>query len=82
MAVCAASNFSGSVTPVKEICQLTHEAGALDEAGIFAWHGNYYAQPATAALGLEPKGAVRIGLLHYNTREEVARLVAAPRHLS
>ena len=57
-------------------------ARELDEAGIFAWHGNYYAQPVTEALGLEPEGAVRIGLLHYNTREEVDRLVAALRHLS
>ena len=57
-------------------------ARRLDEAGIFAWHGNYYAQPVTEALGLEPEGAVRIGLLHYNTREEVDRLIAALRHLS
>jgi cysteine desulfurase family protein (TIGR01976 family) len=57
-------------------------ARRLDEAGIFAWHGNYYAQPVTEALGLEPEGAVRIGLLHYNTREEVDRLVATLRHLS
>ena len=57
-------------------------ARALNEKGIFAWHGNYYAQPVTEALGLEPEGAVRIGLLHYNTLEEVDRLVAALRHLS
>ena len=50
-------------------------AQLLDEAGIFAWHGNYYAQPVTEALQLEPEGAVRVGLLHYNTREEVDRLI-------
>ena len=49
----------------------------LDERGIFAWHGNYYAQPVTEALNLEPEGAVRVGLLHYNTAEEVDRLVQA-----
>lgn len=51
-------------------------ARLLDEAGIFAWHGNYYAQPVTEVLQLEPEGAVRVGLLHYNTREEVDRLIA------
>ena len=56
-------------------------AQRLDEAGIFAWHGNYYAQPVTEALGIEPEGAVRIGLLHYNTREEVDRLARVLREL-
>lgn len=49
----------------------------LDRHGIFAWHGNYYALALTEALGLEPEGMVRVGLLHYNTREEVDRLLAA-----
>jgi cysteine desulfurase family protein (TIGR01976 family) len=51
-------------------------ADALAEQGIFVWHGNFYALPLTEALGLEPDGMVRIGLLHYNTREEVDRLLA------
>jgi len=49
----------------------------LDRHGIFAWHGNYYALALTEALGLEPEGMVRVGLLHYNTREEVERLITA-----
>jgi selenocysteine lyase/cysteine desulfurase len=49
----------------------------LAERGIFAWHGNFYALPLTDALGLEPDGMLRIGLLHYNTAEEVGRLLAA-----
>ena len=57
-------------------------AQRLDEAGIFAWHGNYYAQPVTDALGIEPEGAVRIGLLHYNTHEEVDRLTGVLQKLS
>jgi cysteine desulfurase family protein (TIGR01976 family) len=52
-------------------------ARRLDERGTFAWHGNFYALPLTEALGLEPQGMLRIGLLHYNTAEEVARLLAA-----
>jgi cysteine desulfurase family protein (TIGR01976 family) len=42
--------------------------------GIFVWHGNFYALPLTEALDLEPNGLVRIGLLHYNTVEEIDRL--------
>ncbi len=53
----------------------------LAQRGIFVWHGNFYALPLTEALGLEPDGTVRIGLLHYNTREEVERLLDALRQL-
>ncbi|HEY3968439.1 MAG TPA: cysteine desulfurase-like protein [Planctomycetaceae bacterium] len=49
----------------------------LAARGIFAWHGNFYALPLTEALGLEPEGLVRIGLLHYNTIAEVDRLLSA-----
>ncbi len=49
----------------------------LAERGIFVWHGNFYALPLTEALGLEPEGLLRIGLLHYNTAEEVQRLLEA-----
>ncbi len=48
----------------------------LGERGIFVWHGNLYALPLIEALGLQREGVVRIGLLHYNTREEVQRLLA------
>jgi len=67
---------------------VTHErltpsdlAEYLASRGIFVWHGNFYALPLTEALGLEPEGLVRIGLLHYNTTEEVERLVGALREL-
>jgi selenocysteine lyase/cysteine desulfurase len=50
-------------------------ARRLGEAGIFVWHGNFYAQPLTEALGLEPEGMVRIGLVHYNTSEEIDRFL-------
>lgn len=49
----------------------------LGERGLYVWHGNYYALSLTEALGLEPAGMVRIGLLHYNTHEEVDRLLEA-----
>lgn len=51
-------------------------AEQLDRRGIFVWHGNFYALSLSEALGLEPEGMVRIGLLHYNTAEEIDRLIA------
>ncbi|MCZ6795124.1 MAG: cysteine desulfurase-like protein [Planctomycetota bacterium] len=56
-------------------------AAHLGERGIFVWSGNFYALPLTEALGLEPSGLVRVGILHYNTEEEVDRLVEALREL-
>ena len=50
-------------------------ARRLAAAGIYAWHGNFYALPLTETLGVEPAGLVRIGLLHYNTKEEVEYLL-------
>lgn len=48
----------------------------LGERGVFAWDGNYYALNLMEKLGLEPSGgAVRIGLAHYNTAEEVDYLL-------
>jgi cysteine desulfurase family protein (TIGR01976 family) len=57
-------------------------ANQLGEQGLFTWHGNYYALQLTETLGLEPDGMLRIGLVHYNTREEVQRLLAAIAELS
>ena len=52
-------------------------ASELNEYGIYAWDGNYYALELTEQLGLEPDGMVRLGLVHYNTAEEVTRLTTA-----
>ncbi|MBM3963443.1 MAG: aminotransferase class V-fold PLP-dependent enzyme, partial [Planctomycetes bacterium] len=48
-------------------------AAALGEQGICGWHGNYYALPLTEALKTEPEGMIRLGCMHYNTKDEVAR---------
>jgi len=56
--------------------------GHLAARNMFAWHGNYYALPLTEALGVEPLGMVRVGLLHYNSAHEVARLIAALEELA
>lgn len=57
-------------------------AKRLGERGIFVWHGNYYALQLTETLELEPEGMVRIGLAHYNTVEEIDRLLAELAKLS
>jgi cysteine desulfurase family protein (TIGR01976 family) len=51
-------------------------AESLGERGIFVWDGNYYALAVTERLDVEDKGGmVRVGLVHYNTTEEVDRLI-------
>ena len=50
-------------------------AKRLAAEGIFCWAGHYYAIQVMHALGLLPNGALRLGLAHYNTVEEVDRLV-------
>jgi cysteine desulfurase family protein (TIGR01976 family) len=50
-------------------------ATRLGERSIAVWHGNYYAVEVMRRLGL-PDGAVRAGFLHYNTSDEVDRLLA------
>ena len=44
---------------------------------IAVWDGDYYAVEPMTRLGLQPDGAVRAGFVHYNTFEEVDRLLAA-----
>jgi cysteine desulfurase family protein (TIGR01976 family) len=58
-------------------------AAFLGRRGIFAWDGNYYALNISERLGVEDRGGmVRIGLVHYNTAEEIDRLIAALEELS
>jgi cysteine desulfurase family protein (TIGR01976 family) len=53
-------------------------ASYLGERGIFTWDGNYYALNLSERLDVEPSGGMlRIGLVHYNTAEEVDRLLAS-----
>lgn len=57
-------------------------ATKLGERGFFTWDGNYYAINLTEHLGVEESGGfLRIGLVHYNTIEEVDRLVAETREI-
>jgi cysteine desulfurase family protein (TIGR01976 family) len=57
-------------------------ATKLGDRGFFTWDGNYYALNLTERLDVEKTGGfLRIGLVHYNTVEEVDRLLAALREI-
>lgn len=49
-------------------------AQALADENIFAWNGNFYAQSVSERMGVEDSGGwLRLGLVHYNTVEEIDR---------
>ncbi len=51
-------------------------ATRLGDKGLFTWDGNFYALDLTERLGVEDQGGLlRIGVLHYNTEEEIGRLL-------
>ncbi len=63
--------------PPKAIAQF------LGKRGIFTWDGNYYALNLSERLEVESKGGMlRIGLVHYNTLEEVNRLLESLREFA
>jgi selenocysteine lyase/cysteine desulfurase len=71
----AVREISGKRTPLEL-------ATKLGERGFFTWDGNYYAINLTEHLDVEKSGGfLRIGLVHYNTAEEVDRLLAALREI-
>lgn len=51
-------------------------AAELGAGGVFVWHGHYYALEVMRHLGVaDGGGLVRIGFVHYNTLEEVDRVL-------
>ena len=57
-------------------------ATKLGERGFFTWDGNYYALNLTEQLDVERLGGfLRIGLVHYNTTEEVDKMLRALREI-
>jgi selenocysteine lyase/cysteine desulfurase len=55
--------------PAAEVCT------ALARQGIFASHGNFYAQTVAERLGQSADGLVRLGCACYTTEDEVKRVV-------
>jgi cysteine desulfurase family protein (TIGR01976 family) len=57
-------------------------ATKLGDRGFFTWDGNYYALNLTERLDVEKTGGfLRMGVVHYNTVEEVDRLLGALREV-
>ena len=57
-------------------------ATQLGERGFFTWDGNYYALNLTEHFDVEKSGGfLRIGLVHYNSLDEVDRLLSALREI-
>jgi len=57
-------------------------ATKLGDRGFFTWDGNYYALNLTEHLDVEKSGGfLRIGLVHYNTAEEIDRLLSTLREI-
>jgi cysteine desulfurase family protein (TIGR01976 family) len=61
-----------------DVCSPRQAAVSLGRQGITAWDGDFYAQALIERFGLFASGGVlRVGLAHYNTAEEVDRLLVA-----
>jgi cysteine desulfurase family protein (TIGR01976 family) len=68
----ATAYFTVAGYPPREVAE--HLAGR----GVNVWNGHNYAWEVTAALGIRDRGsAVRAGLVHYNDRSDVDRLLEA-----
>ena len=60
----------------------TNVARRLAERGLFASHGDFYAQTVIERLGLAPEGLVRVGCACYTSDEEIERLIEAVREIA
>lgn len=66
----------GTVSFVHESLHSESIVQAIDEHNIGIRNGNMYAYRLCKALGLEPEdGVVRVSFVHYNTLEEIERLI-------
>jgi cysteine desulfurase family protein (TIGR01976 family) len=64
-------------------CSPAAIAEAFAARNIYIWNGSFYAYEIAGVLGVRDTGGVaRIGFAHYNTLEEVARIVAILRELA
>jgi cysteine desulfurase family protein (TIGR01976 family) len=75
-------DFSGPRAPTVSITidgvHPNEAARRLGEQGLQVWDGNFYALRPVEALGLAERGGlIRTGIVMYNTRQEVDRLLEA-----
>ena len=60
----------------------TEVARRLAERGLFASHGDFYAQTVIERLDLAPEGLVRVGCACYTSDDEIERLIEAVREIA
>jgi len=60
----------------------TEVARRLAEKGLFASHGDFYAQTVIERLGLQPEGLVRVGCACYTSDDEIERLIEAVKEIT
>jgi cysteine desulfurase family protein (TIGR01976 family) len=66
----------GTISFVHDSKSSAEITAAVDRSGIGIRHGHMYAYHLCEAVGLEPEdGVVRTSLVHYNTLEEIERLI-------
>ncbi|MBA3708929.1 MAG: aminotransferase class V-fold PLP-dependent enzyme, partial [Planctomycetes bacterium] len=64
-------------------CSPRRASERLAERGVFVWDGHFYAKGLVDQLGLtDTGGLLRIGFAHYNTEDEVDRVLAELRGLA
>jgi cysteine desulfurase family protein (TIGR01976 family) len=66
---------------IKDVAS-TEVARRLSERGLFASHGDFYAQTVIERLDLAPEGLVRVGCACYTSDEEIERLIEAVREIA
>jgi cysteine desulfurase family protein (TIGR01976 family) len=69
-------SFTVAAQPASEVCR------QLADRGVFASHGNFYAQTVVERLGLAREGLVRVGCACYTTEEEIERVVQGVRTIA
>ena len=66
----------GTVSFVHRSISSRQIAAAVDETEVAIRHGHMYAWHLCQALGLDPEdGVVRVSFVHYNTLQEIDRLI-------
>src|SRR5439155_24299584 len=60
----------------------TEVARRLADRGLFASHGDFYAQTVIERLGLAPEGLVRVGCACYTSDDEIERLIEAVKEIA
>jgi cysteine desulfurase family protein (TIGR01976 family) len=66
---------------IKDVAS-TEVARRLSERGLFASHGDFYAQTVIERLELAPEGLVRVGCACYTSDEEIHRLIEGVKEIA